>query len=55
MRARWPLGTKGRGTLGLVLSYAGLGMATGSAAIGGHMSYAQASARVARATAGARR
>lgn len=35
---------KGRETLGLVLSYAGLGMATGSAAIGGHMSYAQSSA-----------
>ena len=34
---------KGRETLGLVLSYAGLGMATGSAAIGGHMSYAQSS------------
>jgi nitrite reductase/ring-hydroxylating ferredoxin subunit len=34
---------KGRGTLGLVLSYAGLGVATGSAAIGGHMSYAQSS------------
>jgi nitrite reductase/ring-hydroxylating ferredoxin subunit len=35
--------TKGRGTLGLLLSYAGLGVATGSAAIGGHMSYAQSS------------
>jgi nitrite reductase/ring-hydroxylating ferredoxin subunit len=34
---------KGRGTLGRVLSYAGLGIATGSAAIGGHMSYAQSS------------
>ena len=32
-----------RGALGLVLSYAGLGVATGSAAIGGHMSYAQSS------------
>jgi nitrite reductase/ring-hydroxylating ferredoxin subunit len=34
---------KGRGALGVVLSYAGLGVATGSAAIGGHMSYAQSS------------
>jgi nitrite reductase/ring-hydroxylating ferredoxin subunit len=34
---------RGRGTLGLLLSYAGLGMATGSAAIGGHMSYSQSS------------
>src|SRR6476469_4873322 len=34
---------KGRGSLGRVLSYAGLGLASGSAAIGGHMSYAQAS------------
>jgi nitrite reductase/ring-hydroxylating ferredoxin subunit len=34
---------RGRGTLGRVLSYAGLGIATGSAAIGGHMSYAQSS------------
>ena len=33
----------GRGGLGRVLSYAGLGLATGSAAIGGHMSYAQSS------------
>jgi nitrite reductase/ring-hydroxylating ferredoxin subunit len=32
-----------RGPLGRALSYAGLGVATGSAAIGGHMSYAQAS------------
>jgi nitrite reductase/ring-hydroxylating ferredoxin subunit len=32
-----------RGALGLVLSYAGLGVASGSAAIGGHMSYAQSS------------
>jgi nitrite reductase/ring-hydroxylating ferredoxin subunit len=32
-----------RGALGLVLSYAGLGVATGSAAVGGHMSYAQSS------------
>jgi nitrite reductase/ring-hydroxylating ferredoxin subunit/uncharacterized membrane protein len=34
---------RGRGGLGLVLSYAGLGVATGSAAVGGHMSYAQSS------------
>jgi nitrite reductase/ring-hydroxylating ferredoxin subunit len=34
---------RGRGTLGVLLSYAGLGMATGSAAIGGHMSYSQSS------------
>jgi nitrite reductase/ring-hydroxylating ferredoxin subunit len=34
---------KGRGTLGVLLSYAGLGVAAGSAAIGGHMSYAQSS------------
>src|SRR5215218_880995 len=34
---------RGRGTLGRVLSYTGLGIATGSAAIGGHMSYAQSS------------
>src|SRR3712207_4711259 len=34
---------KGRGTLGRVLSYSGLGIAGGSAAIGGHMSYAQSS------------
>jgi nitrite reductase/ring-hydroxylating ferredoxin subunit len=33
----------GRGGLGRVLSYTGLGIASGSAAIGGHMSYAQAS------------
>jgi nitrite reductase/ring-hydroxylating ferredoxin subunit len=32
---------RGRGALGRVLSYAGLGVAGGSAAIGGHMSYAQ--------------
>src|SRR3954447_13538484 len=30
---------KGLGTLGRVLSYSGLGIAGGSAAIGGHMSY----------------
>ncbi len=34
---------KGRGGLGRVLSYAGLGIAGGSAAIGGHMSYALSS------------
>jgi nitrite reductase/ring-hydroxylating ferredoxin subunit len=34
---------RGRGTLGRVLSYAGLGLAGSSAAIGGHMSYAQSS------------
>jgi nitrite reductase/ring-hydroxylating ferredoxin subunit/uncharacterized membrane protein len=33
----------GRETLGLVLSYSGLGIASGSAAVGGHMSYAQSS------------
>ncbi|MCW2704531.1 MAG: Membrane protein of unknown function, putative 2Fe-2S ferredoxin domain [Blastococcus sp.] len=33
--------SRGRGALGRVLSYAGLGVAGGSAAIGGHMSYAQ--------------
>ncbi|TQN41131.1 nitrite reductase/ring-hydroxylating ferredoxin subunit [Blastococcus colisei] len=42
---------KGRGTLGRVLSYAGLGLATGSAAIGGHMSYAQSSGASHSATA----
>ena len=35
--------TRGRGGLGIALSYAGLGVATSSAAIGGHMSYAQSS------------
>ena len=34
---------KGHGGLGRVLSYAGLGIATGSASVGGHMSYAQSS------------
>jgi nitrite reductase/ring-hydroxylating ferredoxin subunit len=34
---------KGRGGLGLALSYSALGLASGSAAIGGHMSYAQSS------------
>ncbi|MBB3085108.1 Rieske (2Fe-2S) protein [Geodermatophilus sabuli] len=42
---------RGRGTLGRVLSYAGLGIATGSAAIGGHMSYAQSSGASHAATA----
>jgi nitrite reductase/ring-hydroxylating ferredoxin subunit len=42
---------KGRGALGRVLSYAGLGIAGGSAAIGGHMSYAQASGASHSATA----
>jgi nitrite reductase/ring-hydroxylating ferredoxin subunit len=34
---------KGRGGLGRILSYTGLGLATVSASIGGHMSYAQSS------------
>jgi nitrite reductase/ring-hydroxylating ferredoxin subunit len=34
---------RGRGGLGRLLSYAGLGIASGSAAVGGHMSYAQSS------------
>jgi nitrite reductase/ring-hydroxylating ferredoxin subunit len=34
---------KGRGGLGRAMSYAGLGLVTGSAAVGGHMSYAQSS------------
>jgi nitrite reductase/ring-hydroxylating ferredoxin subunit len=34
---------RGRGGLGLALSYTALGVASGSAAIGGHMSYAQSS------------
>src|SRR4051794_28124968 len=34
---------KGRGGLGRLLSYAGLGIAAGSASIGGHMSYAESS------------
>jgi nitrite reductase/ring-hydroxylating ferredoxin subunit len=42
---------KGRGGLGLVLSYAGLGLAAGSASIGGHMSYAQSSGASHAATA----
>ena len=42
---------RGRGGLGRVLSYAGLGLATGSAAVGGHMSYAQSSGASHSATA----
>ena len=42
---------KGRGTLGLVLSYAGLGVASASAGIGGHMSYAQSTGASHAATA----
>ena len=42
---------RGRGGLGRVLSYAGLGVASGSAAIGGHMSYAQSSGASHAATA----
>jgi nitrite reductase/ring-hydroxylating ferredoxin subunit/uncharacterized membrane protein len=34
---------RGRDGVGLLLSYAGLGVAAGSASIGGHMSYAQSS------------
>ncbi|KQS73690.1 Rieske (2Fe-2S) protein [Modestobacter sp. Leaf380] len=34
---------RGAGTAGRVLSYAGLALASGSAAVGGHMSYAQSS------------
>jgi nitrite reductase/ring-hydroxylating ferredoxin subunit len=34
---------RGRGTVGRLLAYSGLGLATGSAAVGGHMSYAQSS------------
>jgi nitrite reductase/ring-hydroxylating ferredoxin subunit len=34
---------RGAGPLGRVLAYSGLGLASGSAAIGGHMSYAQSS------------
>jgi nitrite reductase/ring-hydroxylating ferredoxin subunit len=43
--------SRGRQTLGLVLSYSGLGIATGSAAVGGHMSYAQSSGASHSATA----
>jgi nitrite reductase/ring-hydroxylating ferredoxin subunit len=42
---------KDRGTLGRVLSYGGLALAGGSAAIGGHMSYAQSSGASHAATA----
>jgi nitrite reductase/ring-hydroxylating ferredoxin subunit len=42
---------KGRGGLGRVLSYGGLAIAGGSAAIGGHMSYAQSSGASHAATA----
>src|SRR3954454_7598704 len=44
---------KGRGGLGRALSYSGLGLATASASIGGHMSYAQ-SAGVSHAATAAR-
>src|SRR3954470_11533937 len=44
---------KGRGRLGRALSYSGLGLATASASIGGHMSYAQ-SAGVSHAATAAR-
>src|SRR3954471_24404170 len=43
---------KGRGGLGRVLSYSGLGLATVSASIGGHMSYAQSSGASTAATGG---
>jgi len=43
--------SRGRQTLGLLLSYSGLGIATGSAAVGGHMSYAQSSGASHSATA----
>src|SRR5215218_8405131 len=42
---------KGRGGLGRVLSYSGLGIATASASIGGHMSYSQSSGTSHSATA----
>src|SRR3954449_11497147 len=42
---------KGRGGLGRVLSYSGLGLASVSATIGGHMSYAQSSGASHAATA----
>src|SRR5215210_369749 len=42
---------KGHGGLGRLLSYAGLGLATASASIGGHMSYAQSSGASHSATA----
>jgi nitrite reductase/ring-hydroxylating ferredoxin subunit len=43
--------SRGRQTLGLLLSYSGLGIATGSASVGGHMSYAQSSGASHSATA----
>jgi nitrite reductase/ring-hydroxylating ferredoxin subunit len=43
--------SKGRGGLGRALSYSGLGIATASASIGGHMSYAQSSGASHSATA----
>jgi nitrite reductase/ring-hydroxylating ferredoxin subunit len=42
---------RGRGGLGRLLSYSALGVATGSAAIGGHLSFAQASGASHAATA----
>src|SRR5919202_7058111 len=42
---------RGRGGLGRVLAYSGLGVASASAAIGGHMSYAQSSGASHSATA----
>src|SRR3954462_9458144 len=42
---------QGRGGLGRLLSYSGLGLATGSAAIGGHLSYTQSSGASHSATA----
>src|SRR3954452_18603054 len=42
---------KGRGVLGRVLSYSGLGLVTVSASVGGHMSYAQSSGASHAATA----
>jgi nitrite reductase/ring-hydroxylating ferredoxin subunit len=42
---------RGRGGLGRVLSYSGLGLATASASIGGHMSYTQSSGASHAATA----
>jgi nitrite reductase/ring-hydroxylating ferredoxin subunit len=42
---------RGRGGLGRLLSYAGLGVATGSASIGGHISYALSSGASHAATA----
>jgi nitrite reductase/ring-hydroxylating ferredoxin subunit/uncharacterized membrane protein len=43
--------SRGRQTLGRLLSYSGLGIATGSASVGGHMSYAQSSGASHSATA----